>query len=222
VSAAVASPIGHLWDRVFASGYDRFLAGSERAGLSDRRRELVSEARGATLDLGAGTGLNLRHYPESVSRLVLLEPSAFMAAKLRERIQREVVAPRSVEVIEAGGERLPFGEAEFDTVVVTLVLCTIPDPAAALREVARVLRPGGTLLFLEHVRSPDPGLARWQDRLERPWVWFGNGCHCNRDTLATLQESPLAVERVSEDRIPKVVPLVRPMIVGAARAQGRS
>jgi len=218
VSAIVASPIGHIWDRLFAFGYDRFLARSERAGLSDRRRELLSEARGATLDLGAGTGLNLPHYPAAVSRLVLLEPSPFMAAKLQERLGKERVAAGSVEVIEAGGEQLPFGDDEFDTVVLTLVLCTIPDPAAALGEVARVLRPGGTLLFLEHVRSPDPGLARWQDRLERPWVWFGNGCHCNRDTLATLRSSPLVVERVSEGAIPKVAPLVRPMIAGAARA----
>jgi ubiquinone/menaquinone biosynthesis C-methylase UbiE len=217
----VASLIGQIWDRVFAFGYDRFLSASERAGLSDRRRELVSEARGATLDLGAGTGLNFRHYPPAVERLVLLEPSPFMAAKLRERIGREGIG-RPVEVVEADGERLPFGEDEFDTVVVTLVLCTIPDPAAALREVARVLRPGGTLLFLEHVRSPDPRLARWQDRLERPWVWFGNGCHCNRDTLATLRESPLTVERVRDDEIPKTAPLVRPMIVGAARAEARS
>jgi ubiquinone/menaquinone biosynthesis C-methylase UbiE len=220
VSAIVASPIGRIWDRLFAFGYDRFLAGAERAGLSDRRHELVAEARGATLDLGAGTGLNLRHYPPAVERLVLLEPSPFMAAKLRERVGREA-GGRPVEVVEAGGEQLPFGDDEFDTVVVTLVLCTIPDPAAALREVARVLRPGGALLFLEHVRSPDPGLARWQDRLERPWMAFGNGCHCNRDTLAILQASPLTVERVRDDKIPKTAPLVRPMIVGAARSEAR-
>jgi ubiquinone/menaquinone biosynthesis C-methylase UbiE len=218
VSATVASPIAKLWDRVFASGYDRFLAASEEAGMSDTRRDLVAAARGETLDLGAGTGLNLRHYPAAVSRLVMVEPSPFMAAKLRERVAGGEGARHDISVIEAGAEALPFDENSFDTVVVTLVLCTVPDPAAALREAARVLRPGGTLLFLEHVRSSEPGLARWQDRLERPWTWFGNGCHCNRDTLATLEASPLTVVDVREDRVPKAAPLVRPMIVGSARA----
>jgi len=213
----MASPIAPLWDRVWASIYDRMTAGSERAGMSDKRRELVADARGATLELGAGTGWNLRHYPAAVSRLVLVEPSPFMAAKLRERVAREA-GGRAVEVVEAGGEALPFGDDEFDTAVVTLVLCTVPDASAALRELARVLRPGGTLLFLEHVRSADPGLARWQDRLEPPWRWAGNGCHCNRDTLATLEASPLVVERVREDTLPKAPPIVRPLIVGAARA----
>jgi ubiquinone/menaquinone biosynthesis C-methylase UbiE len=213
----MAPPIAQLWDRFHASIYDRMTAGMERAGMSDKRRDLVAEARGDTLELGAGTGWNLRHYPPAVSRLVLVEPSAFMAAKLRERVGREAAA-RAVEVVEAGGEALPFGDDEFDTVVVTLVLCTVDDPAAALREVARVLRPGGTLLFLEHVRSANPGVARWQDRLERPWRVAGNGCHCNRDTLATLQASPLAVQRVSQDEMPKAPPIVRPLIVGAAQA----
>jgi ubiquinone/menaquinone biosynthesis C-methylase UbiE len=217
VLETVASPIGKLWDRVFAFGYDRFLAGSENAGLSDRRHELLAAARGATLDVGAGTGLNVRHYPPAVERLVLLEPSPFMAAKLRSRVAAEA-AGRTVEVVEAAGEALPFPDDEFDTVAVTLVLCTIPDPAAALREVARVLRPGGALLFLEHVRSPEPAVARWQDRLERPWAWVGNGCHCNRDTLATLEASPLSVEEVHHDDFPKSPPLVRPLIVGSARA----
>jgi ubiquinone/menaquinone biosynthesis C-methylase UbiE len=213
----VASPIAKLWDRVFASGYDRFLSASEEAGLSDKRHDLVAAAHGVTLDLGAGTGLNVRHYPAAVDRLVLLEPSPFMAAKLRGRVAREA-AGRAVEVIEAGGEALPFTDNSFDTVVVTLVLCTIPDPAASLREVARVLRPGGTLLFLEHVRSTDPGIARWQDRLERPWAWFGNGCHCNRDTLAILEASPLTVSDVRPDKMPKAAKFVRPLIVGTARA----
>jgi ubiquinone/menaquinone biosynthesis C-methylase UbiE len=213
----MAPSIAQLWDRFFAATYDRMTAGLERAGLSDKRRDLVAEARGATLEIGAGTGWNLRHYPPAVSRLVLVEPSPFMAAKLRERVAREA-GGRAVEVVEAGGEALPFGDDEFDTVVVTLVLCTVDDPAAAVREVARVLRPGGTLLFLEHVRSTSPGLARWQDRLERPWRVAANGCRCNRDTLATLDASPLTVEHVRKDEMPKSPPIVRPLIVGAARA----
>lgn len=213
----MASPIAKLWDRAFASIYDRMTAESERAGMSDKRHDLVADARGDTLELGAGTGLNLRHYPPAVSRLVLAEPSRFMAAKLRERVAREA-GGRRVEVVEAGGEALPFADDEFDTAVLTLVLCTIDNPAAALREIARVLRPGGRLLFLEHVRSRHPGVARWQDRLEKPWKAIGNGCRCNRDTLATLEASPLTLERVRDDKLPKAPPIVRPLIVGAAQA----
>jgi ubiquinone/menaquinone biosynthesis C-methylase UbiE len=219
----MASSIGNLRDRLFAAVYDRMTGASERAGLADLRHGLVADARGATLDLGAGTGLNLRHYPPAVERLVLVEPSPFMAAKLRERVAEarpssSEAGPGRVEVVQAGAEAMPFADDEFDTVVVTLVLCTVPDPAVALREVARVLRPGGTLLFLEHVRASEPGVATWQDRLERPWSWIGNGCHPNRDTLATLNASPLSVESVRDARLPKAPPIVRPLIVGTARA----
>ena len=105
-----------------------------------------------------------------------------MARRLRARVAD---AGRPVEVVEAPAERLPFEDARFDTAVVTLVLCTVNEPAQALDEIARVLKPGGRLLFLEHVRAPDAsGLVRWQDRLERPWGWIAGGCHPNRDTVA--------------------------------------
>jgi SAM-dependent methyltransferase len=123
-----------------------------------------------------------------------------------------------VEVIEAPGEDLPFDDSSFDTVTLTLVLCTVPDPPAALREVSRVLRPGGRLLFLEHVRAEDSGLARWQDRLHGAWYLFGNGCHCNRDTLSAIDGSPLELERAERGEVPGAVPLVRPMVTGSALA----
>jgi SAM-dependent methyltransferase len=119
-------------------------------------------------------------------------------------------------VVQAPAERLPFEDSSFDTAVFTLVLCTVPDPAAALAEAARVLRPNGRLLFVEHVRSEDPGLARWQDRLERPWRFLGDGCHCNRDTVAAIEASPLALERVERGELPKSPPLVRPLVRGQA------
>lgn len=200
------------WGRMFAAGYERFLAASERAGLREQRRRALASASGSTLEIGAGTGLNLELYPPAVSQLVLTEPSEHMAARLRGRPASVAIA----EVIEAPAETLPFADDRFDTVVATLVLCTVPDVAGTLREVARVLRPGGRFLFLEHVRSPEPGLARWQDRLERPWKLFGAGCHCNRDTAAAIDGSELALEEVEAGRIPKAVPLVRPMIVGSA------
>ena len=204
------------WGRLFALGYDRFMAASESAGLRARRRALLAGAEGATLEIGAGTGLNLALYPASVSELVLTEPSPHMAARLRAKLGDD---PRT-RVVEAPAERLPFEADRFDTVVSTLVLCTVPDPAAALKEIARVLRPEGRLLFLEHVRAPEDRLARWQDRLERPWRAFGAGCHCNRDTAAGIEASSLRIEDLDRGEIPRAVPIVRPLIAGAARPAG--
>jgi ubiquinone/menaquinone biosynthesis C-methylase UbiE len=199
---------------VFAALYDRLMAGTERAGLADRRADLVAGARGATLELGAGTGLNLRHYPPAVTDLVLAEPDGHMARRLRARLAE---AGRPAEVVEAPAEQLPFEDGRFDTAVVTLVLCTVRDPARALDEIARVLKPDGRLLFLEHVRAPDgTRLARWQDRLERPWGWIGAGCHPNRDTIAALEASPLSVESADPGEMPKAPPLVRPLVAGVA------
>jgi SAM-dependent methyltransferase len=138
-----------------------------------------------------------------------------MAAQLRKRAAH---AGRAAEVVEAPGERLPFDDSSFDFVALTLVLCTAPDPPAVLGEIQRVLKPGGRLLFLEHVRADDPKLARWQDRLHGPWYAFGYGCNCNRDTLATIEASPLEVERVERGELPKAPPIVRPLISGVARA----
>jgi ubiquinone/menaquinone biosynthesis C-methylase UbiE len=199
--------------RFFAAIYESMIRGTEEAGLADRRRKLLTRASGATLEIGAGTGLNLAHYPPAVSELVLTEPSEHMARRLRDHLAR---ASRPVEVVEAPAERLPFPDERFDTVVCTLVLCTIPDPPAALAEVARVLRPEGRLLFLEHVRSDDPRVARWQDRLWRPWRFMGDGCNCNRDTVATLRASPLAVDDVEHGELEKAPPIVRPLVVGSA------
>jgi ubiquinone/menaquinone biosynthesis C-methylase UbiE len=203
------------WGRMFAWGYDSFLKQTEDAGLRDMRHELLSEARGRCLEIGAGTGLNLDHWPDAVEELVLSEPDPHMAVRLRRKL---AASGRDAEVVAAPGERLPFPDGSFDTVVLTLVLCTVPDPEATLREIARVLKPGGRFLFLEHVRAEEPGLARWQDRLHGPWYLFGDGCHCNRDTLGTIEASPLEVERSERGKMPKAVPLVRPMVRGSARA----
>jgi ubiquinone/menaquinone biosynthesis C-methylase UbiE len=202
-----------LWGPLFARGYDRFNKGLEDAGLRDKRRGLLARAQGRTLEIGAGTGVNVELYPESVTELVLMEPDSHMRRQLHKRL---AALGRRVEVVDAGGERIPFPDASVETAVATLVLCTIPDPQVALAEIARVLKPGGRLLFLEHVRSDDPKTARWQDRLERPWGWFARGCHPNRDTLATIDASALEVSEVERDRIPKAPPIVRPLLVGEA------
>jgi len=197
--------------RLFAAFYDTVSKGSEEAGLRDERHELLASAEGATLELGAGTGLNLEHYPEAVTRLVLAEPDEHMRRRLERRAGQVFPA---AEIIDAGAERLPFPDATFDTAVVTFVLCSVPDQDAALRELARVLKPAGRLLFLEHVRSEDPGLAKWQDRVTPLYNLVG--CNPNRDTLAALEASEFGVESVRHGEVPKAPKVERPLIVGSA------
>jgi ubiquinone/menaquinone biosynthesis C-methylase UbiE len=199
------------WGRAFTALYDRMTKGSEEAGLREMRREALAPARGRTVDVGAGTGANLDLYPDTVTELVMVEPDPHMLRRLKSKAGGD-----RAQIVGAGAEDLPFEDSSVDTVAFTLVLCTVPDPAAALAESARVLKPGGRLLFLEHVRSQEPGLARWQDRLETPWRLFGDGCHCNRDTLATIEASPLTVEKAESAEFPKAPPLVRPLIRGSA------
>ena len=205
-----------LYGRIFASLYDRMLQATEDAGLRDRRRELLAGARGRVLELGAGTGLNLPLYPEDgIDELVLTEPEEPMARRLEERARSLSLAPR---VVRAPAEDLPFDDASFDTVVSTLVLCTVDDQAGALREVRRVLKPGGTLLFLEHVRSDDPTRAKWQDRLHGPWKALGHGCNCNRATVPTIEMAGFRLDDVELGTLPKSPPIVRPLAVGVAVA----
>lgn len=195
------------WNRVFALAYDPFLARAEKLGIAKARATLLADARGDVLEIGAGTGLNVVHYPPSV-RVTYTEPDPHMAKRLRRR---------GAEVVEAGADALPFADDSFDTVVSTLVLCTVPNVPAALGEIARVLRPGGQLLFLEHVRAePGSSLERWQDRLHGPWKAFACGCHCNRNLLASLDANGYEVERV-EHRAWRFMPaIVRPVVSGAA------
>jgi SAM-dependent methyltransferase len=216
---SVAIEMGRIydatWGRLFAALYDRSLKATEEAGLRRMRGELLAGAGGRVLELGAGTGVNLDLYPAGVDELVLSEPDPHMAKRLRAKLGP---SGRQATVVEAPGERLPFEDDSFDTVVTTLVLCTTPDPAATLAEAARVLKPGGRLLFLEHVRAEDPGLARWQDRLEKPWRFLADGCHCNRDTVATISASRFELDKVEHDSLPKAPPLVRPLVSGSAVA----
>jgi ubiquinone/menaquinone biosynthesis C-methylase UbiE len=195
-----------LWPRLFALAYDPFVARAERRGLADARRSLLAQVRGRVLEIGAGTGLNVRWYPDGTD-IVYTEPDPHMAKRLESR---------GVVAVRAPAEALPFADDSFDTVVSTLVLCTVPDVSAALREVTRVLRPGGQLLFLEHVRAPaGSSLARWQDRLHDPWKAFACGCHCNRDLTSELERSGYRTEMASVEW--RFMPaIVRPAIVGAA------
>ena len=205
------------WGRAFSALYDRGFKASEEAGLRQMRHELLAAARGRVLELGAGTGLNLEHYPDGIEGLTLVEPDPHMTRQLREKLARAGKAAE-ISVIEAPGEGLPFPDGSFDTVVVTLVLCTVPDQAATLAEIKRVLKPDGELLFLEHVRSRNPELAKWQDRLEKPWRFLGDGCHCNRDTVKAIGVAGFDLDNVERPEFPKGVPLIKPMAKGRARA----
>jgi ubiquinone/menaquinone biosynthesis C-methylase UbiE len=138
-----------------------------------------------------------------------------MAARLRTKLEDGGGGPPK-HLVEAPAESLPFADDTFDTAVATLVLCTIPDPVKAIAEMARVLKPGGRLLFIEHVRSDDPARARWQDRLEKPWRFMADGCYCNRDTERTLGASAFTIEAIEHGKMPKAAPIVRPLIRGSA------
>ncbi len=203
------------WGRAFAALYDRGLKATEEAGLREMRRQLLAEARGRVVEVGAGTGANLGLYPDAVSELVLAEPDPHMGKRLRERV---AAGGDPARIVAAPAEALPLEDDGFDTAVATLVLCTVPDPGAALAELARVLRSGGRLLFIEHVRASEPGLARWQDRLERPWHFLADGCHCNRDTLEAILAAGFEPGPVEHGKIPKAPPIVEPLIRGTASA----
>ena len=200
---------------IWAPLYDRTSRGSEEAGLRALRQGLVADATGRVLEIGAGTGANLPHYAGGIESLVLTEPQPPMLRRLQGKV-REQAPP--AEVLQAPSEDLPFDDASFDTVVSTLVLCGV-DQERSLGEVRRVLRPGGRLLFLEHVRSDDPALARLQDRLN-PLNRFLVGCDCNRETLAAIETAGFTISRVEQTTLPEAPRFVRPAIVGTAVAAG--
>lgn len=205
-----------LYGQLFAKIYDPFLAWGERNGMRDLRSGVLARATGDVLEIGAGTGLNLEHYPSDVTSLTLAEPEEPMAAKLERRANGN--GGPSPEVVIAPAETLPFDDDSFDTVVSTLVLCTVEDVERSLAEVRRVLRAGGRLLFVEHVRADSPRLAAWQDRLHTPWFHFGYGCHCNRDTQSSLEKAGFDLAEVTESRWKRMPPIVAPLLVGEARA----
>jgi ubiquinone/menaquinone biosynthesis C-methylase UbiE len=200
--------------RLFALTYDRQLAKVEAAGLSAIRERLVSRAGGDVLEVGAGTGLNVGYYGGAVGSLTLTEPEPAMLSRLERRV-RETRPDATVQ--RASAEALPFTDDAFDTAVSTLVLCGVDDQSRALGELRRVLRPGGRLIFIEHVRADDAKLARWQDRLNG-LNRFVVCCNCNRPTLSAIESAGFRVADVEHGTLPKAPPFVRPMISGTATA----
>lgn len=201
-----------LRSRLFALTYNRMMASGEKAGLAEIRAKLLAGASGDVLEIGAGTGLNLAYYAGEVGRLTVTEPDVSMLRRLEHVVGQ---AEPSATILRAPAEDLPFEDATFDTVVSTLVLCGVDDQPRSVREIRRVLKPGGRLLFVEHVRSDDAGLARRQDRIN----WLNRllvGCDCNRPTLETLQGGGFVIGDLVRGELPKSPSFVRPMIVGSA------
>ena len=202
-----------VWGRIFAAMYDHMLAATEKDGLSAHRETLLTGAAGDVLEIRGGTGANLRFYGERVRTLTITEPETPMARRLQKRIAER---RPDAKFLRAPAEDLPFNDDSFDVAVSTLVLCTVDDQPRALRELRRVLRPNGRLLFIEHVRSDDAGLARWQDRMMPINVRIGHGCHCNRPTLDGIRGAGFDVTELEHDTLKHAPPFIRPLVVGVA------
>jgi SAM-dependent methyltransferase len=195
--ARVYGRVGHLMD----------------AEIGDHRRRLLAGLTGRILEVGAGNGLNFPHYPATVTEVLAIEPEPYLR-RLAVAAARQALVP--IRVVDGTAETLPAPDATVDAVVASLVLCTVADLDQALAEIGRVLRPGGTLRFYEHVRAEDPRLARWQDRLERPWGWLAGGCHPNRDTVAAITAAGLRVVQLDRFDLQAMPPLARPHVLGVA------
>ena len=198
--------------RVVGAVYDWLMDRIDRKGAAAHRGRVAADATGDVLEIGAGTGRNLPLY-RNARQVVALEPHAGM----RQRAKRRAGEARvPVWLVAGDAMHLPFPSGSFDAVVASLVLCSVPAQEQVLGEVRRVLRPGGSLRFYEHVRSPDPGLARWQDRFSCLWSWMGSGCRPNRDTVAAIETAGFRLRDVNRFDFAGVPVIVRPHVLGVA------
>ncbi|GAA4735048.1 hypothetical protein GCM10023328_13890 [Modestobacter marinus] len=202
---------------VFARVFGRLAAAGERSGLAELRGRVLADTAGRVLEVGAGSGSNFAHYPPAVTQVVAVEPEPYLRGLAEQAARR---APVPVDVVDGVAEALPAGEGEFDTVVSTLVLCSVADQPRALRELHRVLRPGGRLVFWEHVRAERPPLTIVQDALDRTvWPVLCGGCHVGRDTATAITAAGFTMERLERHRLPDTrIPLpMAPHVLGTAR-----
>jgi ubiquinone/menaquinone biosynthesis C-methylase UbiE len=201
--------------RFTAALYDRFMRISEIACLQEWRAHLLRNLSGAVLEVGTGTGLNLPHYPSTLTRLVLAEPDRHMRRALATKVTARGM--ERVELLDASLEDLGVPAESFDAVVGTLVLCSVPRLDEALAEIRRVLRPRGQFVFLEHVAAEDrPRRLRWQRRVEPIWTWVSGGCHLTRRTADAIVSAGFTIVDIRRESMRKAWPLVRPTIRGVA------
>jgi ubiquinone/menaquinone biosynthesis C-methylase UbiE len=207
-TSSVAATKGHKW---FAAIYDKQMRSMERGVMAEERRQLLGDLSGDILEIGAGTGANFEYYPDA-ARVTALEPDPFMLKKAETKLAALGRTNINLQLLPA--ERLPFDDASFDAVISTLVLCTVDDVPRALAEMRRVLRPGGELRFVEHVRGS--GFAgRTQDLIKPVWRYFGAGCNPNRRTEDALRAAGFDVAVTGRRKVMGFAPL----ITGSARGQ---
>lgn len=198
--------------RWFAAWYPSMMGRVERNGQAAFRRDQLAAACGRVLEIGAGSGLSVPHYPRTIDELVLLEPNP----AFRERLTRAAGrSPVRTSIVDDDADELPFPDASFDTVTASLVFCSIDDPAPVLAEVHRVLKPGGRFLFHEHVRG-DGIRGTVQDLLTPLQRRLADGCRPNRDFEALLAASPLDVVTIAHERMPTAVATIVPLVIGSA------
>jgi len=197
---------GHRW---FAAMYDLVTRGSERSVLQHLRPLVAGGAAGQVLEIGVGTGANFPYYMEA-AKIVATDPNPFMLQRAKKRARDVGLA---VEFHQCPAEALPFANASFDTVISTLVLCSVSDQALTLAEIKRVLKPSGAFRFIEHVRADRSFTGQVQDFLTPVWRWFGAGCHLNRQTAASIKGAGFEIVELQQRRL-----VLMPVIVGAARS----
>lgn len=202
---------------LFARFFDRFCGRDRGTGEPDLRREMLAGARGRAVEVGPGNGINFEHYPPGVTELVAVEPEPYLRAQAEKAAR---TAPVPTRVMKGTAAALELEDDSADVLVVCGVLCSVADPAAALAEFRRVLRPGGELRFYEHVRSRRAGFARWQRLVDGVWSRMMGGCHTDRDTLTAISDAGFAIERCRGFGFPREATLhpVLPRILGVARA----
>jgi ubiquinone/menaquinone biosynthesis C-methylase UbiE len=206
--------------KMMASVYDRFMAKTEAAGLRAWREELLADLSGRVVEAGAGTGANIDLYPDAVDHVLATEPDPHMRAALQDKVAARAHASR-IDVSPAPATSLPIEDGSVDAVVVTLVLCSVRDPAAALAEFRRVLRPGGRLVYLEHVHAYEsPKRAKWQRRLEPVWKRVAGNCHLTRRTEQAVVDAGFVIESERREDMRASMPLVARTVRGVAISPG--
>ena len=196
--------------------YDAFMKNTEAHCLGAWRKDLLQNASGRVLEIGGGTGVNLQYYSDGLKQVVVTEPDPGMKKQLDQKFS--ALGKNEFQTVDAKAEELPFDDAFFDTVVSTLVLCTVKDPTQSIQEIYRVLKPSGKLIFIEHVHAHDnPGRARWQKRIEPFWKHIAGGCHLTRDTLSEIEKAGFIVDELNRQSLRKAPAFIRPSIRGIAR-----